>query len=330
MLPKPSPEDSDPSQQADFWLALSHSPLFDAEQQQALQNWLANSPENQQAWQKAQDFWQLLSSMDSGQIAKVEQHFHIQDNTTVAFQRKTAPRRFNPAYLSAAACLLLGILFSLTWWPEFFADFTTAKGEQRLVTLSDGSSVLLNTTSALSVDYTANGRNLTLYSGEAYFIVTSDASRPFTVHTQSGEVRALGTAFDVKQLDDGMMVTVYQHAVRVTFKPNTMIGRLTEGKKIEFSQGRSQPVTTVDLNQAKAWREHRLVFKNQPLQQVIDELERYRPGNILITNNALAQHRVTGIFDPRDTEAALAVIEKTLGIKEYRLTDRLVWLTPSG
>lgn len=330
-MPVPPPPEDNLAQQADYWLALSHSPFFGAEQKQALQDWLSASLQNQQAWRQAQLFWQQTESLTQAQIAEIEKRVLkpsvLQPIPSIP---KAKIRYKSPVFYATAACLVLAITLKLLWQPGLFADYQTAKGEQEQVVLRDGSSVLLNTDTRLSVKFSQNSRALTLHEGEAYFTVAPDKQRPFTVQTAKGDITALGTAFNIQQLDDDLTVTVFQHAVRVKFSNGQQIEHLNEGQQTAYIDDQIQPTTTANLNQAKAWREHRLVFKNQPLQTVVAELERYRPVKIIIANKALAQHRVTGVFDPRDTEAAITVIEKTLGLKEYRLTNKLVVLLSAG
>ena len=123
-----------------------------------------------------------------------------------------------------------------------------------------------------------------------------------------------------------MTVTVDQHAVRVTFRHGATVGHLGEGEQVSLIGQQVSPITTVNLRQAMAWQQRRLVFKDQPLQQVAAELSRYRGGAIVITDPTLAQHHVTGAFDSGDSEATLHTIEKSLQLREYRLTNKLVLL----
>jgi len=101
---------------------------------------------------------------------------------------------------------------------------------------------------------------------------------------------------------------------------------LREGELVAVNGGSVSQVFPVNLKQAQAWRDHRLVFRDLPLVRVVAELNRYRPGKIVIVNERLKQHRVTGVFDPREPDAALAVIENTLKLVSYRLPGRLVLL----
>ncbi len=309
--------------QADHWLALLHSPLFDRKQQQALQRWLTN-PANRVALQKAQAFWQKMGMLDAAQLALLEQR--LAQTSAPKRKPKSKPLFVSMWLVSALACCLLLLMPAWQIWQSLAADYRTATGEQRVVELADGSRVLLNTASVLSVDFSQQRRHVVLHEGEAHFKVAKDTNRPFEVETAIGTIRALGTAFAVKQMDDDLTVTVDEHAVRVTFSNGSIIESLREGEQVSLHQQQISIVKHINLNQAMAWQQRRLVFKDQPLQQVVAELSRYRNGAIFITDNRLAQHQVTGVFDANDTETALLTIEKSLGLKEYRMTDRLVVL----
>ena len=321
--PPPADTQSSRANQADYWLTLLHSPLFDAKQQRALRQWLAAHPDNLAALQKSLGFWQKMGTLDTTQIALLEQRL-----------AHSAPKKTTQAPLSkslwlipALASLLLLASPALQFLAIYFADFRTAVGEQRSIELSDGSRVFLNTDTALSVDFTAQRRNIILYSGEAHFKVAKDKARPFDVTTDSGTVRALGTAFDVRQLDGDMTITVTEHAVKIILANGETLARLAEGERVSVNKHHSNPIEKINIKQAEAWQQQRLVFKDQALQHVLAELSRYRGGKILITDNALAQHHVTGTFDTTDTEIALKTIEKNLGLQELRLTDRLILLS---
>lgn len=318
----PQPQGSR-ADQADYWLALLHSPLFDRPQQQAFQHWLATDPENRIALQKAQAFWQKWGTADNAQLALLERRL-----VEATADQKSPNTAFSSAWLiPALACFLLFIVPGIGFWQALFADYKTAAGEQRLISLSDGSSILLNTASKISVDYSQQLRSVILHSGEAHFKVAKDANRPFEVTTEGGKVRALGTAFDVRQWDGSMTVTVTEHAVSINPKQGSALTRLQEGQRVSINGQQTSPVETVNLKQAMAWQQRLLIFKDQPLRQVVAELSRYRAGTIVIADSTLAKHQVSGVFDASDTETALRTIEKSLRLKEYRLTDRWIVLS---
>lgn len=318
----PLPKDNI-SEQAEYWLALWESPFFDESQAERFEQWLAFSAEHRLAWNKVQSFWLKLDAISPSQLARLEQEF-TPSRPKSSFNAFSLPSFFN-GFVPVFACLLL-VCGLLAFHLGYFADFRTQTGEQRLIQLSDGSTVFLNTDTALSVNFSAERRELTLHHGQAYFQVAPDTLRPFEVLSSKGRVRALGTAFDVKQVADEMMVTVYEHSVSVQFTQGTTIDRLQAGQCLTLKAEQVMPIETVNLKQARAWQSKRLIFKDSPLQQVITELNRYRSGKIVITDASLAKHHVTGVFDVNDPEAALTAIEKTLGVTETRLTNQLVFL----
>ncbi|MDD1619988.1 MAG: FecR family protein [Methylococcaceae bacterium] len=310
------------SEQAEYWLALLESPWFDERQGLLFRQWLAANQDNLLAWEKLQNWWQNMDALSPAQRSILEQRL-----TTKARVNSPSPRSRPISWaIPVFACLLLAVWLGFAAGAGYFADFHTSTGEQRRIQLSDGSMVLLNTDSALSVNFSDRRRTITLHGGEAYFEVAPDAGRPFEVHTGSGRVRALGTAFDVKQLQAEMEVTVYEHSVRVSIAEGETMERLQQGQRVVAGAGQIGPIENVNLKQAKAWRDGRLVFKDKPLRQVVAELNRYRPGKIVIADPSLAEHLVTGVFDAAAPEAALSAIEKTLSVAETRLTERLVFL----
>lgn len=317
--------DTGANEQAEYWLALRESPFYDGEQEQRWQAWLSASRENGEAWQQAQHFFDRIETLSPAQFGRIE----LSAWTVTGPQHEVTARqalRRNLWTLPIAACLMLA--FCLGWAVNagYFADFRTGTGEQRRIQLSDGSTVILNTASSLSVEFSEKQRMIRLHGGEAYFKVAADVARPFEVVASGGRVRALGTAFDVKQWQGDMAVTVYEHSVRVAFTAGDMVESLPEGQRVASNGGKAGQPEAINLKQASAWQERRLVFKEKPLQQVVDDLNRYRPGKIVIADSDLAQHLVTGVFDANDPEAALNVIEKTLSAGETRLTDALVIL----
>jgi transmembrane sensor len=311
----------DPDEQAIYWLTLLTSGETGEAQQRAFNEWLAGDPGNQAAWAAAQSLWHDITLLSNADISEI-------DLTPIPKSVSLRPRRFvlsHPA-LSLAACLLLSTVLWLHDVAYYFADYHTTTGNQQKITLPDGSSIQLNTDTAISVDYTESARRLTLHGGEAWFNVTPDPDLPFEVTTEYGTVRALGTAFDVKNTEDAVSVTVYQHAVRVRLDNGEKIERLPEGTTVKFDRTIRGLNNAADLTSIAAWHEQRMVFRDRKLHDVVKELNRYRKGRILITDNALNDIPLSGTFDTNNPDEALMMIRESLGLKEYRITDRLVFL----
>lgn len=322
---KPDP-DKQPSaavkrEATDWWVRLDSGEL-DPRQYQAFQRWLHTDPSHTLAFDEVTQLWGELDAIKPllGMPAATRQSAGKPRRT-----RSVALPRFAawPAGL-ALCCLLLwlsplGLLFR--------ADLHTGIGEIRRVQLSDGSTVTLNSDSALSVSMEANVRHLRLLKGEALFQVSPDKNRPFRVRAGTGSVTALGTAFNIRLRDKRTEVTVTEHSVAVTLDQSVQASRLEEGQSLTFDardgMGAAQIVDTRALT---AWQRGKLVFQDKPLGEVVAELNRYHHGYMFIGDDTIAQRRVNGVFRTDDPLAALEVLQNSLRIKTTRIGDYLILL----
>lgn len=211
---------------------------------------------------------------------------------------------------------------------DMTADYVSPRAERVNVQLADGSTVLLDADSALSEDFSAGERRMHLLRGAAFFDVTHDAARPFVVTTGEGEVRVLGTRFDVRLLDGKGVVTLAHGSVLVTAGSAGSQTVLVPGQRARFDGNGIQPPETVDLEDSLSWRNGRFVFYRARLADVVHEIGRYRKGRILIASQALADERVTGSFSLDDTDAALASLRASVGFRVTALAGRLTLITP--
>ena len=229
----------------------------------------------------------------------------------------------------ALVAVLLVLLGGSLWLPEtvmrLASDYHTETGELKALSLADGSTVYLDTDSAVSVDFSPQARRLKLHQGRVLFVVAADKRRSFEVKAAHGTIRALGTVFEVYKKPDQVAVTVLESAVQVSHNGST--AKLIAGQRVHYdpSIGLSK-VESLNPVQVAAWRRGKLVFNDRPLGEVIDEVNRYRKGVILILDRPLRTSRVSGIFDIRHPDAVLRALEDTLPIRAYRLTRYFILL----
>ncbi|MCY1438288.1 Protein FecR [compost metagenome] len=203
-----------------------------------------------------------------------------------------------------------------------YADYATRVGERRSIDLADGSRVWLNSGSALSVDFSTGERRLALHAGEALFQVAKDPNRPFIVRAGDTEVMAVGTRFDVDSRGAQTRVDVTEGVVQVS-KAASQPVRLSAGQRLSLDERTPAPaVQPLDLDSASAWQRGKLIFNQRPLGDVLDELERYLPGRIMLTDPALRAHKVSGVFDLDDPDALLKTLERLQPVR----ISRLPWL----
>lgn len=273
-------------------------------------NWRRQSPQHEMAAREAEALWQGIGTAGKS-IRKSAKQRHITRRTV----------------LGLAAFVTGGVALHQTGFlgARFNADYTTGTGEQRSIMLADGSTVLLNAGSALSVHITDKERRLTLYEGQALFTVAKDRTRPFIVEAQHGQTRALGTVFDIDIRPHLVAVTVIEGTVGVApdvtlHSENSNMVVVQANSRIHYQEnGFVSALEDVDSDMETAWRRGKLIFNAKPLGDVVAELERYRSGTIIIASRRLHALQVTGVFDLTQPEEILQAIETTLPVTVTRL-----------
>ncbi|MBA5706381.1 DUF4974 domain-containing protein [Pseudomonas fulva] len=191
-----------------------------------------------------------------------------------------------------AACMALMLGSWLAWQqaPVWLSDYHTGTGERRMLTLPDGTRVTLNSASAIKVEFDAHARRVVVVAGEALFETSAEA-RPFVVETAGLPVNGTGARFSVRR--DGHVV-LGQGAAR---------------------QGAQALSVAADADAQLAWQRGKLIFNGKPLGQVLAELERYRLGRIVLSDQQLAGLEVSGVFDLDDPHTMLRTLEQRYGLK---------------
>lgn len=215
--------------------------------------------------------------------------------------------------------------------------YSTGTGEQRRVTLSDGSVVSLNTRSTLSVSFDERHRRVSLQGGEASFEVAHDTSRPFIVEAAGKTIRAVGTIFTVRaKSKNSVSVIVSEGRVAVSTtvsgSPVDSIGtsansrptRLLEaGDRLELigSQMQFERLSLTDLDDALAWQNGMIVFQGDPLVDALGEVSRYSDARFELADESIGEMRVAGVFQIKDVDGFVESLRANLGIGTKPLSD---------
>ncbi|RKR03749.1 FecR family protein [Maricaulis maris] len=314
---------------------------FDPERQAALEAWLEVDPRHGEALSACLDLDAALEQMRFGGwaedlIAEVEAELdHVAPAPRPA--GIVAGLGWRPLALAASILLLLAVtpflvgplLVGTPTAPveQVVAEaFSTERGEMQTRVLADGSTVTLNTGSRIEVSFSDRERRIVLPRGEALFEVSHDPSRPFIVAAGGYEVRAVGTAFNVYTRADGRtMVTVVEGIVQArdtVAQANPAL--LHAGDQVELAPGTPLPTPQrVDADLAVAWRSGRLVFDGRRLADVVDEFRRYGDIAVEFADPDVAEIAVSGVFDPRDSDAFFAALDRMGPVGIDRDVDRI-------
>jgi transmembrane sensor len=333
----------------------------------AFAEWLTRSPTHVQEFLEVSTLWSTLGGRGSRRYdpedliaaARAEQAQRrvvplVAQRAEISLEGRGASRRdTRRVVVGIAASLLVG----LAVWGGIAlsrrgSEFTTAVGEQRSITLPDGTVLFLNTNSQVRVRLGRQHRDIDLIRGEARFQVARNPQRPFVVVTADATIRALGTVFNVAMAKEGTQVAVLEGRVELRERvpsdaqpPLSAVGSAsstgtadigrTRQTRLELAAGERAAVTSEgiepevgpSIESVKAWTEHRLVVRDKTLAEVVDEFNRYRPQRLVIDDPGLAGLRISGTFDPSDPDSLVAYLGAVEAVQVSTPTDGNVHLS---
>jgi len=299
------------------------------EDQSALDAWLAADVRHQGAFARAQALW-----MESNR-ARIFRGSGKSESYSAGTDTPSRSRGASKRPMALAASFLLLILGATWGWQWWVAGrFSTSVGEIRRIALPDGSVVTLDTDSTIQVDYGKQGRIVKLSQGVALFDVAHDPHRPFIVEAGSLRVRAVGTSFIVRHLEEpSAEVTVTRGVVDVWQEvtvPEPSI-RMKAGLRLAATKhtvGPPQSMTEEQISRATAWQNGIINLDGRFLEEAAEEFNRYNELKIHV-DPSLARQSVVGRFsvnDPRSfTTAAAAMLGARVSIEgsELKLEPRV-------
>jgi len=317
---KPQPSHSAAEETASLWAARLEGAPLSAAARAELDAWLAADPAHRtllsEYCQLSTDLELLLPALAATGGASLP-------------EPTAAPRRRTGFYVAAGAALAAAAALAVVFWPaaaaEQFASIATPAAHRQSLTLADGTEVELNAQTSLRVELTADLRRVQLAAGQAYFHVSHDSRRPFTVETPAGSVRVTGTEFDVQAGTDATL-TVLVAAGAVQVRPaDPGDGRPTAPVTLaagDYLQAGPQGVarsnlSPADRDDALAWRRGQVVFKGIPLSEALARFARYH-GVGLTATPAAARLRIGGRFSLDDLEGFLTTLEEVLPVRVSR------------
>ncbi|ARP95265.1 FecR family protein [Bordetella genomosp. 13] len=293
----------------------------------ALKRWCLADPAHARAFAEARRRWTQL-----GEAAELASARLPAERSAHARAAVPSPGRrwFVGGALGAAAAgaAVAAVHPPLQLWPsaaEWSADYRTGAGERRRVALDDAVSVELNTRTSVALRAPEPGLagGIELIAGEAA-IDLGRVSRGFAVVAGAGRSIAQNGSFEVRMVAGGVCVRCLSGQVRVEHAAGQTVLQAQQQLTYDASgAGREQ---SFDPAVASAWREGFVRFVDTPLGEVIDELNRYRSGRIVLLDSALAQRPVTGRFRIDALDVAVAQIRESLGLQARSLPGGVLLL----
>ncbi len=275
------------------WVQRLRSPDCDEADWHAFEGWLQAAPDSRAAFDEAMGIWLSLDRGPRPIVAPPTRR------RRPAQPQYAAPAAWAGGALAASVALAVLVAPSLIPSPVSQTTYATGHGERRSVLLADGTRIDLGGGSRLTVRMSRQRREVEMAEGEAAFSVVHDAQRPFRVHAADRSIEDLGTEFDVRSRRGQLDVTVRRGSVRVA--PSTGEGgeavSLVVGQRLRHNVGAAgSTVDQVHADDAFAWRQGRLIYRDQSLQAVVDDLNQYFPTPIRLEGAQIATLRFSGVL----------------------------------
>lgn len=323
---------------ANRWVARLDKGLTE-EQTEALRRWLDVNPVHRDCLLEMAELWDRMDSLSV--LSELFDPPVAQEQRPRAVGRTVWAVAASVLALVFAVNLLVSMSPGNTPAPEeptLVNDETsntlyeTGIGAHSTVNLPDGTRMLLNTNTLVSVTYSADERLLVLKRGELHVEVAHDKQRPLRVQAGDQLVEAVGTAFNVYLKDDksfDVIVTEGRVRVRPQQPEQThpdlayQARELTRGQKLSVRESQPSDIEEVNstaINDRLSWREGNLVFRGETLRDALSELSRYTPATFKVVDPRISDVRVAGLYKAGDVDGLLLALKENFNI-DYRHAD---------
>jgi transmembrane sensor len=333
------------------WFVEFHEGNVPAAQRAEFVQWLRASPEHVRAYVQMSAHWEEgrnlgrkdgltveqlmeLGSSDANSLPLVSERGSLFPPQAAERTSQVPASRSRLSRMLALAASVL-VLAGSFWLYDQRNLYDTDIGEQRSITLADGSTIDLNSRSRVRVNFNSAERGIDLLEGQALFTVARDRLRPFVVRSGDTHVRAIGTRFDMYRKTAGTVVTVVEGRVAVINDAKDSLVRdhranpesapegvaLTpfaqaEFPAIELAAGEQVTVTptviqrpaAVDVGAATAWTQKQIIFRDTPLRDVVEEFNRYNTRKMRVVDSDSQSIRISGAFASTDPASLLRAL----------------------
>jgi transmembrane sensor len=336
-------------QEAAEWLVELRVGDVDAAARERLDDWFRESPHHIRAFLELSSIWEDGGDPDLDRAHSTDELIaraktgtnvvHLEQNLSRSIPAPYPQSLSNPwrgrgsrsgraRFLAASAVGVVVVAGALGFWlyDRMEPIYATRVGEEKFVSLRDGSTLELNSRSRIRVHFSDRERVVDLLEGQAFFHVAKDPTRPFIVRSDGTAVRAVGTQFDVYRKASGTTVTVLEGRVAVlpvqeaTQSPDGFNAPqesaivLAAGEQVTVAPSKEAKPRKTDVAAATAWTQHELIFDSTSLADVAQEFNRYNVRQLVVAGTDLADFHVTGIFSSTDPSSLLKFLRAQRGI----------------
>lgn len=317
--------------QAAYWVARLDAPDCTPDERVAFEEWLGRSPgQHLPAWVGADAIHAAAAGLAGDDLMRAAtRKARREARDSFAWSTRLRPLRWAAA---AGMALAVGVL---AWRmqpqaPVQELKYATQVGEQRRIQLEDGTALLLDTLSTVTVRMDDRRREVEVDEGRVQLVVGRE-SRPFLVHAGDATIRDIGTTFQVQRDAAGVRVGLIEGAVIVSAAaPAGKVEsvQLAPGEQVSVDpEAQLEPVRAFDVTVAEGWAQGELVFKEHRLDTLLAEANRYSSTKLVLADPALADITVSGVFRAGNQDALVSALERGWGLQARRVGQNEIRLS---
>lgn len=340
---------------AQAWFLLIENGTPTVQDFDDFESWKNANPEHKKAFDEIKALWTGIDELrdvfdvdyinESNQVETTDNVIALKEPVpeTEPFQKGSskmeleAPKSTGTNVFWRFGLAAVVVIVAITLLPfinfHITADYVAGVGEQKRIEMEDGSVIWLNTDTALAVEYSTEYRTIDLLYGEAYFDVKPDRTRPFSVLANDGRATAIGTEYSVKSTRDQAEVTVFEGIVDV-LSPigisssesfENRISTLTSAQTLSYRTGEGATgVSDINLLTANAWKEGFIAITNKSIDDVLNEIGRYRPGVILLLGDTSNIEPLTARIAITSIDEGIETVATSAGLSIVHMSKYLV------
>lgn len=315
--------------EAEDWFARLLDENCPAETRAAFERWLAADPAHAAAYREIERVWKQSRDAvkDPALAAAADRALRGEPS------RARAKRWLIPA-MAAGFAMVAAVIVLPRWLAPATEPagtaYVTPTGQQQTISLSDGSSIVLDTHSEVVVRYSTQTRRIDLLHGQAQFSVQGNPAWPFVVHAGHGTVTAVGTQFQVRLDDDATHVALLHGKLAIATISKDGLKRsasLIGGQGLSFdAKGLISPVHSIDSQRVRGWTEGKLFVHDWRLPALLAEMNRYHRTQLRVGDPSLQNVHISGVFHTHDEQTLLQALQQGWNIRATRVSATQVVL----
>ena len=295
--------------EAAIWLARLRADDRSIEDERAFRSWLMADPRHAAAFEAVNGMWDSVGALSRDMR-----------NGEVPLEPRFSRRKLLSGGVGLA--VVAGGTFALV--QSAAAEvYQTDVGEQKHVTLKDGTGVFLDTDTKLVVDLRKRLRNVVLEYGCANFRVAPDTKRPFAVNAAGSIIQGAQSTFDVRRDGDRVSVVLIQGCATVESIALEPARVLADGERLVFTPKKTIKRDKPNLLPLLAWHTGQALFQGETLLEAAGEMNRYSALKLVIADARIEGMKVSGLYRVGDNAIFAQALEKLLPVSIRQFEDRI-------